>query len=111
VTRFEINQPDFRPVWERQKLGGKLVMRLHKGDPIIVNIDGKDRVFVVNSIRASKPDIITSEHFEGGSFDDRKKAGENPELILSMSKLQRLATRPVHIDILGQTIRRKSNVD
>lgn len=110
ATRFEVNQPDFRPKWERQKLGGKLVMRLHKGDPIIINIDGQDRVFVVNSIRASKPDIITSEHFEGGSFDKRKKAGENPELILSISKLQRLLARPIHVDILGEITPKKSNI-
>ncbi len=39
ATVFEVNTPGWRPQWERDRLGGKLVMRLHKGD--LVSYGGK----------------------------------------------------------------------
>ena len=39
ATMFEVNRLDWRPQWEREKLGGKLVMRLHKGDAVEVDDD------------------------------------------------------------------------
>lgn len=54
ATVFEVNQEDYRPAWEREKLGGKLVMRLHKGDMIEVDdSDGRRRIKTVHRLSPS----------------------------------------------------------
>src|SRR5690606_38735415 len=67
ASLFEVNQPGWRPVWERNKLGGKLVMRLHKGDMIeLDDPDGKRRIKVVHRLQPSQNRIYLAPHNEGG---------------------------------------------
>ena len=69
---FEVNRPGWRPQWERDRLGGKLVMRLHKGD--LVEVDDKDgvrRIKVVHQIEISSNRIRLAPHNEGGKLQER----------------------------------------
>ncbi len=53
ATVFDVNQKGWRPEWEVEKLGGKLVMRLHKGDAIEVNdADGVRRMKTVHRLKS-----------------------------------------------------------
>jgi CRISPR-associated endonuclease Csn1 len=74
ATLFEVNQPGWRPLWEREKMGGKLVMRLHKGD--MIEIDDKDglrRVKRVVSLWGEEKLAVLAPHFESGQLDKRHK--------------------------------------
>jgi len=110
TTRFEVNQRGWRPLWEREKRGGKLVMRLHKGDAVEVQRNGERQILVVNSLRPSKPDLVMSQHMEGGDFSKRAKIGDNPEIIVGLKRLREWNARAVHIDILGRPLAKPTNV-
>jgi len=72
ATVFEVNRPDWRPQWERQRLGGKLVMRLHKGDLVeVLDADGERRIKVVHRIEISANRIRLAAHNEGGKLQER----------------------------------------
>jgi CRISPR-associated endonuclease Csn1 len=78
VTIFEVNRKDWRPQWERDKIGGKLVMRLHKGD--LVEIDDKDgirRVKRVVRINPSANRVFLSGHNDAGNLQDRHNDGDD----------------------------------
>ena len=65
-------QKDFRPVWERNKLGGKLIMRLMKGDMIEINdTDGQRRIKAVHRLKAENQQLFLAEHTEGGPLQER----------------------------------------
>ncbi len=69
---FEVNRKDWRPQWERDKLGGKLVMRLHKGDTVeIDDNDGTRRTKTVHRIEISANRIRLAPVHEGGKLQDR----------------------------------------
>ncbi|WP_333823962.1 type II CRISPR RNA-guided endonuclease Cas9 [Pinisolibacter sp.] len=69
---FEVNRPGWRPQWERDRLGGKLVMRLHKGDLVEVqDSDGERRIKVVHRIEISANRIRLAAHNEGGKLQER----------------------------------------
>lgn len=74
---FEVNRKGWRPEWERNRIGGKLIMRLHKGD--LVEIDDKDgvrRVKRVVRINPSASRLYLAGHNEAGNLQERH---EDPE--------------------------------
>jgi CRISPR-associated endonuclease Csn1 len=69
---FEVNRKDWRPQWERDKIGGKLVMRLHKGDMMeIDDSDGVRRVKRVVQLEPSANRVRLAKHYEGGKLQER----------------------------------------
>jgi CRISPR-associated endonuclease Csn1 len=69
---FEVNRKGWRPVWERDRFGGKLVMRLHKGDMVEVDDpDGARRIKTVVRLEPSANRIRLVSHNEGGDFQKR----------------------------------------
>lgn len=131
ATVFEVNQKDYRPEWERQKLGGKLVMRLHKGDMVELYDErlGKRVVKVVVQIEISANRVRLAEHNEGGTLQKRhdetmkyKKTARQSETQLdeqsagfqwdfaNIGKLKERGCIALKIDPLGQFIKRASNV-
>ena len=69
---FEVNRKDWRPQWERDRVGGKLVMRLHKGD--LVEIDDKDGVRRIKRVVRLSPSnniVYLVGHNEGGDLQKR----------------------------------------
>lgn len=112
ATRFEVNQKDWRPPWERQKLGGKLVMRVHKGDVIAIEDRGAKRYMSVHRLSPSNNVLYLAEHFEGGSLGKRHNDGNDLFRwdFASVSSLKARKARLVHVDILGKVSVRRSNV-
>lgn len=116
ATVFEVNQKGWRPQWEVEKRGGKLVMRLHKGD--FIELDDKAdptkrRYMVVHSVRPSKPDVVLAEHNQGGKLEDRHKSKEDAFewQYVAVSSLKRRKARKVKVDEIGTVRRVRSNVD
>ncbi len=79
ATVFEVNQKGWRPLWEREKLGGKLVMRLHKGDAVEVDdADGVRRVKTVVRLSPSNGILYLVPHNEGGDYAKRHVDPDDP---------------------------------
>lgn len=79
ATIFEVNRKDWRPQWERDKIGGKLIMRLHKGD--LVEIDDKDGVRRVKRVVRLSPSnniVYLVGHNEGGDLPKRHDDPDDP---------------------------------
>lgn len=76
---FEVNQRGWRPQWERDRIGAKLVMRLHKGD--LVEIDDKDgarRIKRVVRLSPSNGVVYLVAHNEAGDYQKRHDDPEDP---------------------------------
>jgi CRISPR-associated endonuclease Csn1 len=112
ATRFEVNQKGWRPVWERERLGGKLVMRVHKGDVIAVNDEAVTRFMTVHRLSPSNNVLYLAEHYEGGVLRQRHHDARDPFRwdYASIRGLQGRRARLVDIDILGNVHERPSNV-
>ncbi len=112
ATRYEVNQKDWRPVWEREKLGGKLVMRVHKGDVIAVEEGGQTRYMIVHRLEISANRLRLAEHFEGGQLQSRHNATDDLFRwdFANIGGLKARKARLVHVDILGDPLLRPSNV-
>ena len=84
ATVFEVNQKGWRPEWEIEKIGGKLVMRLHKGDTIEVN-DKHDssirHLMTVHRLSPSNNVLYLAPHNEGGALAARDQDGNDPVAI------------------------------
>lgn len=112
ATRFEVNQKDWRPLWEREKLGGKLVMRVHKGDVIALDDNGRTRNMTVHRLSPSNNVLYLAEHFEAGALG--KRHDDKGDLFrwefASIGGLKARKARLVHVDVLGAVAVRPSNI-
>jgi CRISPR-associated endonuclease Csn1 len=111
VTVFEANQKGFRPKWEREKLGGKLVMRLHKGDAVELESGGVRIVKYVQQIWMKQNLVVLAEHNEGGDLQKRHQDADDPFRwdFANIGKLKERGCVAVKVDELGQVIRLASN--
>jgi len=71
ASRFEVARKTWRPKWEREKLGGKLVMRLMKGDLIEIDEGGARAIKRVVRIEPSNNRVRLAGHLEAGTLGDR----------------------------------------
>jgi len=112
ATVFEVNRKDWRPIWEREKLGGKLVMRLHKGDAVeVLDEDGVRRVKVVVRIRAVAQQLMLVQHNEGGDFPKRHVDPDDSFRwdYAAISGLKARGCVAVRVDEIGIAQRKPSN--
>jgi CRISPR-associated endonuclease Csn1 len=114
VSLFDASQKGFRPEWERDKLGGKLVMRLHKGD--MIGIDDKNSektgriIKVIHQIWDNL--VVIASHNEAGVLQKRHK---DPDDLFEWAypapnKLKSLNTIAVNVSPAGNVKPRRSNV-
>jgi len=110
---FEVNRPGWRPQWERDRLGGKLVMRLHKGDLVEVDdSDGERRVKVVHRIEISANRIRLAAHHEGGKLQERHAEPDDAFRwdLATIPLLKDRNCRAVRVSATGSISRRVRNV-
>ncbi len=113
ATVFEVNRADWRPLWECEKLGGKLVMRLHKGDAVeVLDDDGVRRVKIVVRIEPSAGRMRLAAHNEGGDLQKRHDDRDDPFRwdLASISRLKERGCVAVRVDESGVLRRRRANV-
>lgn len=113
ATVFEVNQRDYRPKWERAKLGGKLVMRLHKGD--MVELEDKDGVRKIKRVVRLAPSnnrIYLADHKEGNPSDSRSADPDDAFEwdLAGIGKLKERQCAAVIVDEIGRVRPRRSNV-
>lgn len=110
ATFFEVNRKGWRPSWEVERSGGKLVMRLHKGDMIEVqDADGVRRIKVVNQLWEKL--IVLSAHHQGGALDKRHK-DKNDSFewdFANIGKLKERGAVAVRVDEIGRVKPKRSN--
>ncbi len=102
---FEASKKDWRPLWERERLGGKLVMRVHKGD--LVEINEKDGERAVKRVAQLWENLLVlSAHHEGGKLNDRHKDSEDPFRwdFPSFGGLRARGARRVRVDEIGNRV-------
>lgn len=113
ATVYEVNQKNWRPQWERDRIGGKLVMRLHKGDAVeIDDSDGTRCVKVVVRIEPSSGRVRLVPHNEGGDFAKRHTNLDDPFRwdLAGIAGLKGRNCKAVRIDETGQIKAIRSNV-
>lgn len=113
ATVFDVNQKDWRPEWERNKLGGKLVMRLHKGDTIEVDHEGQRKIMVVHRLSPSNNILYLAAHNEGGEL--AKRHADSDDLFrwdfANIGGLKSRSARRVRVDSMGRVNKPKANID
>lgn len=115
VRRFDANKQNagageaHRLQWREAHPDAKLVMRIHKGDLIRLEHDGRTRIMVVRRLEPSASRFRLIDHYETGNLDKRHATHRDIDpfswLMPSYSTLKKLAAVPVRVDELGRVWR------
>jgi CRISPR-associated endonuclease Csn1 len=115
VRRFDANkqnagaQTPHAPRWREDHPGAKLVMRIHKGDLIRLDHDGRIRIMVVHRLDAAAGRFKLAEHNETGNLDKRHATNNDVDpfrwLMASYNTLKKQDAVPVRVDELGRVWR------
>jgi HNH endonuclease len=103
VTRHERRQPGWRPLWEANRLGGKLVMRLHKGDMVEWQADDGNREMLVVARLSGSSGIL---HFNRPLAE----TGSRSLVAAAASTLKKKQAKAVEASAGGRTRFRRTNV-
>lgn len=114
ATVFEVNRKDWRPQWERERLGGKLVMRLHKGDMVELEDKGGGRVVKnVQQLWMKQNLIVLAEHNEAGDLQKRHQTDNESDPFrwdfANIGKLRERGCVAVTVDEIGSVKPRRTN--
>ena len=113
ATYFEVNRKNWRPRWESDKTGGKLVMRVHKGDTIeVLDADGIRRIKTVVRLSPSNNILYLVKHTDAGDFQKRHDDPDDPFRwdFANIGKLKERGAIAVRVDEIGRVTRKRSNV-
>jgi CRISPR-associated endonuclease Csn1 len=104
VSVFDANQRGFKPQWRERHPGAKLVMRVHNGDLIAAEFDGKPDIYRVYRLEPSAKRIRLAAHNEAGSINDRHNDANDPLrwVFGTYSRLKEAKARPVRVDPTGR---------
>jgi CRISPR-associated endonuclease Csn1 len=111
VRRFDANKKNagpriaHAPQWRDAHEGAKLVMRIHKGDLIRLDHEGRTRIMVVHRLDAAAGRFKLADHNETGNLDKRHATDNEIDpfrwLMASYNTLKKLDATPVRVDELG----------
>lgn len=115
IRRFDANRRNAGPKtphvpsWLAAHEGAKLVMRIHKGDLIRLDHDGKSKIMVVHRLDAAAGRFKLAEHNETGNLDKRHATDNEIDpfrwLMASYGTLKKMSAVPVRVDELGHVWR------
>jgi CRISPR-associated endonuclease Csn1 len=110
---FEVNRKGWRPRWEAEKTGGKLVMRLRKGDMIeLADAGGARHVKTVIRLSPSNNIVYLVRHNDAGDF--QKRHDEKDDLFrwdfANIAKLKERGAVAIRVDETGRVTQKRSNV-
>jgi CRISPR-associated endonuclease Csn1 len=97
VTVFEVNRGS------PPQIPGRPVMKIHKGDLIALNLDGKRRIMRVHRLEVSNQRFRLAEHNEGGNLAARHADADDSFrwFMRNFDALRELGARQVTVDPLG----------
>jgi CRISPR-associated endonuclease Csn1 len=111
---FDVNRADWRPEWETARVGGKLVMRLHKGDCISVQETEKEvrRFLVIHQLDSGNDRLFAADPNEGGGLEKRRKDKDDvfQWIQLTAAKLKLWQAVAVRVDEIGNVHAKRSNL-
>lgn len=115
VRRFDANRKNagprtpHDPQWREQYPGANLIMRIHKGDLIRLDHDGKSRIMVVHRLDAAAGRFKLADHNETGNLDKRHATDSEIDpfrwLMASYNTLKKMSAISVRVDELGHVWR------
>lgn len=115
VRRFDANKQNagaktpHAPRWRMTYPGAKPAMRIHKGDLIRLDHDGRVRIMVVHRLDAAAGRFKLADHNETGNLDKRHATDNEIDpfrwLMASYNTLKKLGATPVRVDELGRVWR------
>src|SRR5579884_3355509 len=109
IRRFDANQKDYQPYWRQSRPDAKRIMRVHKGDLIRVENDGKSEIMVVHRLDAAAKRFKLAPHNETGNLDRRHATSNDIDpfrwLMAGYGTLKNMKAVPVRIDELGRVWR------
>ncbi len=108
VTRFAANRQKrlgaTTPLWKQQYPDAQHIMRVRKGDLLMLEKDGREQVMVVVQLHSSANRFFLVGHTEAGTLNDRHK--DKDDLfrwdMASFSKLKDRKARLVYVDPAGK---------
>lgn len=101
---FAANRSDLATEWHHRFPGAALIMRVFKGDLIVVDDGGKRTAMVVHRLDAANSRFKLAPHHETGNLDQRHADPSDPFrwLMASYSTLRTLNAERVRVDELGR---------
>ncbi|WP_162906559.1 type II CRISPR RNA-guided endonuclease Cas9 [Algihabitans albus] len=104
VTVHDANQPGYRPHWREEYPGARLFMRLHNGDLLEADFEGKHEIYRVYRLEPSAKRVRLAGHKEAGSIDQRHNDPDDPLrwIFATYERLRDAGARPVRVDVLGR---------
>jgi CRISPR-associated endonuclease Csn1 len=109
IRRFDANQRSYRPQWRQQYPDAKFVMRVHKGDLIRLEHNGKNEIMVVHRLDAAARRFKLAAHNETGNLDRRHATDNEIDpfrwLMASYGTLKEKGAVAVRVDELGRAWR------
>lgn len=104
VSVFDANRPSQVPAWRAEHSDARLVMRVHKGDTLKLEHDGKERIMRVVRLEAKAQRLRLGEHHESGNLDQRHNDADDPFrwLFVSFGQMKSKRTRYVTVNPVGR---------
>lgn len=104
MTIFAANQKNPMLPWRAAYPGARLIMRVHKGDMIRLEHDGRLKIVTVERLEPSAKRLRLAEHNEAGSLQKRHEDHNDPfEWIFGYyTKLKEWKAEPVRVDGAGR---------
>lgn len=104
VTVFDANREDFAPRWREEHPEARLVMRVHKGDLLALEHEGREQVMIVKRLDVRAGRFKLAGHAVSGNMDQRHSDPDDPFrwLMASYNTLRRAGARKVRVDELGR---------
>lgn len=115
VRRFDANKQNAGartphvPQWRAANPEAKLVMRIHKGDLVRLERDGRNRIMVIHRLDAAAGRFKLADHNETGNLDKRHATDIEVDpfrwFMASYNTLKKMGAEPVRVDELGHVWR------
>jgi CRISPR-associated endonuclease Csn1 len=104
ISVFKANQPEAIPAWRSGQADARFIMRIHKGDLISVDLEGKRTVMVAHRLDAAANRFKLAAHNETGNLDQRHADAADPFrwLMASYNTLKAMKAERVRVDALGR---------
>ncbi len=106
TTVFKVNDPTYCPAWQGDP-ALRFVMRLHKGDLLRLERDGRAEIMVVRRLEPSASRVRLAGHADGGNLDRRHDNPDDPFrwLMPSYGTLKAMGAERVRVDAIGRVWR------
>ncbi len=104
VMVYQANRTGHLSTWRSRHPEAKFIMRVHKGDLIRIEENGKERIMVVRQLDAAASRFKLAAHNETGNLDKRHADPNDPFrwLMASYNTLRGMRAMRVRVDELGR---------